>query len=118
MRVVQQAAHHLKGGVVCSFLAGPRTDPRRPPHTNMRTGGHTMKRSIRKLFFAPLVMVTLAITAPVLWSVPFSQSSIIIEVNSTAGDAGIQIFLDAEGWKTLEISDPTGQRIFNVNARG
>jgi hypothetical protein len=30
----------------------------------------------------------------------------------------IQIFLDAESWKTLEITDPTGQQIFNVSARG
>jgi len=77
-----------------------------------------MKRPIRMMFVAPLVVVTLAITAPVLWAIPFGQSRIIIEVNSTAGDAGIQVFLDAERWKTLEITDPTGQRIFDVTARG
>jgi hypothetical protein len=65
-----------------------------------------------------IAVLTLLFTAPKLWAVPFGQTKIIIEVNATAGDAGIQIFLDATGWKSLEISDPNREKIFFVNAGG
>jgi hypothetical protein len=42
----------------------------------------------------------------------------IIEVNSTDGDAGIQIFVDAPGWTRLEVFDPNGQKITDVSASG
>jgi hypothetical protein len=42
----------------------------------------------------------------------------IIEVNATDGDAGIQIFADGEGWTRLEVFDPTGQSIVDVSANG
>ena len=65
-----------------------------------------------------VIVLTFLATAPKLWAIPFSQTRIIIETNATAGDAGIQIFLDATGWKSLEISDPNGEKIFNVSAGG
>jgi hypothetical protein len=68
------------------------------------------------LFF--VVMVTLLVTAPKLWAIPFSQTRIIIEVNATAGDAGIQIFVDAAGWQRLEVFDPNGEKIFDVRGSG
>jgi len=77
-----------------------------------------MKRLIRMLFVATLAVVAVAASAPLLWAIPFSQSTIIIEVNSTAGDGGIQIFLDAVGWNRLEITDPMGERIFEVSGNG
>ena len=43
-----------------------------------------------------------------------SAARIIFEVNASAGDGGIQIFVDGEGWKRLEVFDPTGQKIFDV----
>ncbi|MGH9793949.1 MAG: hypothetical protein ACRD5G_04175 [Candidatus Acidiferrales bacterium] len=71
-----------------------------------------MKRHARML--TAVVLVALLVAGPELWAIPFSQTKIIIEVNATAGDAGIQIFLDAEGWDRLEIFDPNGHRIFEV----
>jgi len=65
-----------------------------------------------------VIVLTFLATAPKLWAIPFSQTRIIIETNATAGDAGIQIFLDATGWKSLEISDPNGEKIFVVSAGG
>jgi hypothetical protein len=65
-----------------------------------------------------VVMVTLLVTAPKLWAIPFSQTRIIIEVNATAGDAGIQIFVDAAGWQRLEVFDPNGEKIFDVRGSG
>jgi hypothetical protein len=65
-----------------------------------------------------VAMVTLLVTAPKLWAIHFSQTRIIIEVNATAGDAGIQIFVDAAGWQRLEVFDPNGQKIFDVRGSG
>ena len=54
--------------------------------------------------------------APSANALPYSQAKIIIEVNATAGDGGIQIFLDAEGWNRLDITDPNRELIFSVGA--
>lgn len=50
--------------------------------------------------------------------VPFSDAQIRIEVNSTDGDAGLQIFLDGEPWKRIRIEDPNGRLIFEVDDFG
>jgi hypothetical protein len=60
----------------------------------------------------------LLIDAPTLWAIPLSQSRMIIEVNSTDGDAGIQLFVDGEGWTQLEIFDPSREKITEINAAG
>lgn len=44
----------------------------------------------------------------------FSAARIIIEVNASAQDGGIQIFVDATGWNRLEVFDPAGQKVFDV----
>jgi hypothetical protein len=63
-------------------------------------------------------MVALLATAPKLWAIPFSQAKIIIEVNATDGDGGIQISVDAEGWNRLEVIDPDRQKVFDVSGTG
>lgn len=50
--------------------------------------------------------------------VELSDASIIIEVNSTDGDAGFQVFFDGEGWKNAHVFDPEGRRILRVSATG
>lgn len=50
--------------------------------------------------------------------VPFEDARILIELNATAGDVGMQAFLDGEGWKKVRISDPKGRKIFEVKAKG
>jgi hypothetical protein len=75
-----------------------------------------MKRHIHILSVYLLAVVSLLVTAPKLWAAPFSQTKIIIEVNATAGDAGIQVFLDGTGWKSLEVFDPNGQKVLNISA--
>ena len=49
---------------------------------------------------------------------PFSDARIIIEVNSTDGDSGIQVFLDGEGWDFVDIIGPDGTTIFDVMGKG
>jgi len=79
-----------------------------------------MKRHIRMLsvFLVGMVAPILTVTAPKLWAIPFSKTKIIIEVNATAGDGGIQISLDAVGWKRLEVFDPNGDKVFDVSGSG
>lgn len=50
--------------------------------------------------------------------IPFSAAQIRIEVNSTDGDAGLQIFLDGEAWKQIRIEDPNGRLVFEVDDFG
>jgi hypothetical protein len=50
--------------------------------------------------------------------IPFDDARIIFEQNATDGDTGIQIFVDAEGWDEIEVTDPEGETIFTVEADG
>jgi hypothetical protein len=47
-----------------------------------------------------------------------AQATLIVEVNATDGDAGLQVFLDGEPWKLMTISGPNGQAILEVEAEG
>ena len=49
---------------------------------------------------------------------PFKKALMRIELNSTAGDAGLQFDLDADPWRLLEIEDPKGLTIFSVSSVG
>jgi hypothetical protein len=79
-----------------------------------------MKRYTKQLPVLMLVLAMVAILtiAPGAWALQYSETRIIIEVNSTDGDAGIQIFLDGEGWAELEVSDPDGEEILEIEADG
>jgi len=50
--------------------------------------------------------------------IPFDDALIRIEVNSTDGDAGLQIFLDGEPWKSIRIENPNGRLVFAVDNFG
>lgn len=49
---------------------------------------------------------------------PFDDARLEIEVNATDGDAGFQIFADAEEWTRFEIFRPDGGRIVNFKTDG
>jgi hypothetical protein len=49
---------------------------------------------------------------------PFKQTRMIIEFNSSADDIGVQFFLDADGWREIEILDPAGRELFSAEAEG
>jgi hypothetical protein len=46
------------------------------------------------------------------------DARLIIEYNSTALDAGVQLFLDADGWSAMKIFDPRGRLLFHGFATG
>jgi hypothetical protein len=50
-------------------------------------------------------------------SVRLDEVTMIIEVNATDGDAGLQVFLDGEPLRRMTISAPDGRRIVAVNTR-
>ena len=51
-------------------------------------------------------------------SLPFDDARLEIEYNATDGDAGFQIFADAEEWKQFEIFRPDGRRMVNFQTAG
>ena len=77
-----------------------------------------MRQHWRALFAVSSALVSLLVVAPRLSAAPFSRTSIIIEVNATAGDGGIQISLDAEGWNSLEVIDPNRREVLEVEGTG
>ena len=75
-----------------------------------------MRHNLRTLSAALAATAALLGAAQHLRAEPFSEARIIVEVNATAGDGGIQIFVDGTGWKRLEVFDPAGQKTFDVFA--
>ena len=48
--------------------------------------------------------------------VEFDTADFFIEINGTAGDAGVQLMLDGEGWNSLTMTNPLGGIILEVVA--
>jgi hypothetical protein len=46
------------------------------------------------------------------------EATMIIEINSTDGDAGLQVFLDAEPWSEMAVFSPNGRKVLDVDATG
>ena len=86
---------------------------------------------------AAMVALVLAAASPGVWAqdrdrndaefdderskpkvVPLKDARLKIEFNSTDLDAGVQLFIDADPWKTMDIFDPLGRMIFRATNRG
>ena len=50
--------------------------------------------------------------------VRLEEATMIVEVDSTVGDAGVQFFLDGEPWRSMTISAPNGRTLLNIDAEG
>jgi hypothetical protein len=50
--------------------------------------------------------------------VEFSDARLKVEINATDGDAGLQVFLDGEAWNEVELRDPRGRAIVDVDVTG
>jgi hypothetical protein len=50
-------------------------------------------------------------------SIRLDEATMIVEVNATDGDAGLQVFLDGEPWRRMTVSGPDGREILAVNTR-
>ena len=49
--------------------------------------------------------------------VRLDEATMIVEVNATDRDAGLQVFLDGEPWAQMTITNPEGRRILAVNTK-
>lgn len=47
----------------------------------------------------------------------FSELSVHMEVNDTDGDAGLQLFFDADGWRWISVRDPEKRQLLEVKGR-
>lgn len=47
-------------------------------------------------------------------TVPFKEARLIVETNATDGDAGLQLFLDHEPWRSVALFTPEGTKILEV----
>ena len=70
------------------------------------------------LFLMAVVVLSLGTASRESWAAPFSDASIIFEVNETDCDAGIQVFLDAQPWKNVKIFNPDNVQIAEFQAKG
>lgn len=77
-----------------------------------------MHRTIVWLAAAATVALISGSAAPQVRATPLAETAIYIEINDTDGDAGVQIFLDAEGWNGMKVFDPNGKKILDVRAEG
>jgi hypothetical protein len=50
--------------------------------------------------------------------IPLEAAKIIIEFNSSAQDVGVQVFLDGEPWKSMDIFDPNGRKLYSLKGKG
>jgi Fibronectin type III domain len=49
--------------------------------------------------------------------VRLDEATMIVEVNATDRDAGLQVFLDGDAWRSMNISAPNGRRILAVDTK-
>ena len=66
---------------------------------------------------AMILLVVAALAAPAE-AKRLDETAIYIEINDTDGDAGIQIFLDGEGWDVMQVFDPDGNEVMSVLGEG
>jgi hypothetical protein len=80
---------------------------------------------MRRISLAAVAAAVLSIAAPALAQssspapyVPLKAASLIIEINATDGDAGIQPFLDGDPWQRAVIHWPDGRVLFELQTQG
>jgi hypothetical protein len=76
-----------------------------------------MTRTIHPLGLIVLGAAVMLMAAP-SWAAKFEATRIFIEGNSTDNDLGFHVFLDAEEWKSVRITNPAGLVIFDVAGKG
>jgi len=79
-----------------------------------------MRQPLTKSRMCSVAALALALTStvPVVWAQEeepeFSELRALIEINTTDGDAGLQMLIDGDGWRSVRVDDPNGQKIYTV----
>jgi hypothetical protein len=79
-----------------------------------------MTRSLLALAASGVVLLTFgggAGASPSAPAVRLAEATMIVEVNATDGDAGLQVFLDGEPWRSMSVTGPDGRTILDVTTR-
>jgi hypothetical protein len=88
-----------------------------------------MTEHLRRAGIAVLTVVTLLLGIAAARSAPtpngettqnvvrLDEATMIVEVNDTDGDAGLQVFLDGEAWQTMTVSGPDGREIIDIDTK-
>ena len=77
-----------------------------------------LNRSLMFLVFATSAWLTSTLAVEGQGEqIPFSKARILIEFNASARDVGVQVLVDGEPWKRLDIFHPNGSRILEVTGR-
>jgi hypothetical protein len=94
---------------------------------NTRSKNNGTKRHLRMLaiLLVPLVALILGAAAPELWAgddkdddeLEFEETWFNIEFNFSDQDLGVRGFVDGEPWKEVEIENPKGRTIAEVEAK-
>lgn len=77
-----------------------------------------MKRLVIALLAVLVGAVTLTAAASQRETVEFKRAQLRVEINATDGDAGLQIDLDHEPWRSITVRDPNGKKILDVVNQG
>lgn len=75
-----------------------------------------MQRQLAIAGVALAALVPVAACAAKPKVAPFDDARLKIEYNSTDGDAGLQFFVDAEGWRHVTVTNPQGHKVIDVDA--
>ncbi len=75
-----------------------------------------MMKRMRALQIFLLAVLALGAAAPTS-AAPFSYARIYIEYNASANDLGFHVSMDGPNWKTLDIVNPNGIKVFEVFGR-
>jgi hypothetical protein len=79
-----------------------------------------MKSLLLALVAAAVVVLALGGAAGATESAPaarLAEATMIVEVNATDGDAGLQVFLDGEPWRSMRVTGPDGRTILDVTTK-
>jgi len=92
--------------------------------------GKTNSFGLLPIILATVMALILGFAVPELWAGrkghdndddgderPFKDAEFFIEYNSTAGDTGVQVFLDDDNWRKITISNPNDKRLFTVKGQ-
>ena len=65
-----------------------------------------------------LVPIAIGVAGAGTGPVRLEAAKVIVEVNETDGDAGLQIFLDGNAWRQVAVFRPDGQKIAEFATAG
>jgi hypothetical protein len=81
-----------------------------------------MHNRFRPVAVLSLAVSLLAVGSSSAWKaakpVRLADATVIVELNATDGDAGLQVFVDGEPWRAMRVSAPNGRTILDLQTRG